>query len=137
MEISFVQENQGDLDIEQYIRLLVSVAKSDPKNGPPEYEYVKRQANALGIDIVSLWNDTPKHYLLSPIRVSRNVALVIIKDCIMLASMDGNFSIGEKEKVYRFAERLDVTRTDVDAVVTWLGDYDRLWRRWNALIQLD
>jgi len=137
MEISFVHENQGDLDAEQYLRLLVSVAKSDPDNGPPEYEYVKRQANALGLDIVSLWNDTPKHYLLSPIRVSRSVALIIIKDCIMLASMDGNFSIGEKEKVYRFAERLDVTRTDVDAVVTWLGDYDRLRRQWNALARLD
>jgi uncharacterized protein (UPF0548 family) len=63
------------------------------------------------------------------------VALVIIKDCIMLASMDGNFSLGEKEKVYRFAERLDVTRADVDAVVAWLESYKRLRHRWTALVQ--
>lgn len=133
MEISFVNENQDDLDPEKYVRLLVAVAKSDPDNGPPEYAYVKRQANALRLDIVPIWNDTPKHYLLSPIQVSRRVALVIIKDCIMLASLDGNFSLGEKEKVYRFAERLDVTRADVDAVIRWLDDYDGLCRRWVSL----
>ena len=132
MEISFVYEAQDDLDAERYIQLLVAVAKSDPDNGEPEYQYVKTQANSLGVDIVALWNDTPKQYLLSPIQVSRRLAMVIIKDCIMLASLDGNFSLGEKEKVYRFAERLDVTRGDVDAVVAWLEDYDRLRRRWDA-----
>jgi hypothetical protein len=35
MEISFVNENQDDLDADNYIRLLVAVAKSDPDNGPP------------------------------------------------------------------------------------------------------
>ncbi|MFH1982306.1 MAG: hypothetical protein ABIL58_10695 [Pseudomonadota bacterium] len=135
MEICFVNEDQDDLDAERYIRLLVAVTKSDPDNGPPEYQYVKKQANSLGIDIVPLWNDTSKHYLLEPIQVSRRVALVIIKDCIMLASLDGNFSLGEKEKVYRFAERLDVPRVDVDAVVSWLEDYERLQRRWHALTQ--
>ena len=135
MEISFVNENQNDLDAQGYIRLLVAVAKSDPANGPPEYEYVKKQANSLGVDIVPIWNDTSKHYLLSAIAVSRRVALVIIKDCIMLASLDGNFSIGERERVYRFAERLDVTRADVDAVTAWLEDYDKLRRRWTALTE--
>ena len=135
MEISFVSENQEDLDAEGYIRLLVAVAKSDPDNGPPEYQYVKSQANSLRVDIVPLWNDTSKNYLLAPIQVSRSVAMVIIKDCVMLASLDGNFSLGERERVYRFAERLDVTRADVDAVVAWLGDYDRLRRRWTTLTE--
>ena len=135
MEISFVNENQNDLDAQGYIRLLVAVAKSDPANGPPEYEYVKRQANSLSVDIVPIWNETSKHYLLSAITVSRRVAMVIIKDCIMLASLDGNFSIGERERVYRFAERLDVTRADVDAVMAWLEDYNRLRRRWTALTE--
>ena len=135
MEISFINEEQEDLNPERYIRLLVAVAKSDPDNGPPEYQYVRNQANTLGVDLVSLWNDTPKHYLLSPIQVSRRVALVIIKDCIMLASLDGNFSLGEKEKVYKFAERLDVTRSDVDNVVAWIAAYGRLRDQWNAMVQ--
>lgn len=135
MEISFVNETQDDLDAESYIRLLVAVAKSDPANGPPEYQYVKRQANSLGIDIIPLWNDTSRHYLLSPIQTSRRVALVIIKDCIMLASLDGHFSMGERERVYRFAERLDVTRADVDAVMSWLCDYEQLRRQWLALTE--
>ena len=135
MEISFVSENQEDLDAEGYIRLLVAVAKSDPDNGPPENQYVKSQAKSLRVDIVPLWNDTSKNYLLAPIQVSRSVAMVIIKDCVMLASLDGNFSLGERERVYRFAERLDVTRADVDAVVAWLGDYDRLRRRWTTLTE--
>jgi hypothetical protein len=136
MELNFVDANTEDFDSAIYLKLLVAVAKSDPDNGPPEYNYVKTQANRLGLDIVKFWNDTPKHFLLDGgVRVSRLTALVIIKDSILLAILDGNFSFGEKEKVYRTAEKLDIPRSDVDRVEKWLDAYRQLRRDWDSLVE--
>ena len=134
MEINFVEMGKDDFDATLYVKLLVAVAKSDPGNGQPEYEYVKSQANRLGIDIVDYWNSTDKSFLVSPVRASRLTAMVIIKDCILLASMDGNFSPGEKEKVYLLAQNLDVPRSDVDAVQAWLEKYYLLRDEWNRIL---
>ena len=135
MDINFVDTETRDFDSSHYLKLLVAVAKADPDNGPPEYNYVKTQANRLGLDMVKYWNETSRHYLLDGgVRVSRLTALVIIKDSIMLATLDGNFSIGEKEKVYRTAEKLDVPRSDVDRVVQWLKTYGRLRDDWEQLV---
>ena len=135
MDISFVDAETRDFDSSLYLKLLVAVAKADPNNGPPEYNYVKTQANRLGLDIVKYWNETSRHYLLDGgARVSRFTALVIIKDSIMLATLDGNFSLGEKEKVYRYAEKLDVPRSDVDRVEQWLNAYGQLRDDWEQLV---
>ena len=135
MEINFVDAGTSDFDPEVYLRLLVAVCKADPHNGPPEYQYVARMAARLGKDIVPLWNDTPKRFLLDgrP-SVSRRTAMLVVKDAIMLATLDGNFSLGEKERVYNYAECLDLPRTDVDGIQAWLSDYSRLRDRWNRLV---
>ncbi len=137
MYISFTSTPGDDFDADAYLRLLIAVAKSDPDNAAPEYDYVKRQADALGLDIVAFWNSTSRHYLLDRVSVSRLTALLIIKDCIMLASLDGHFSLGEKERVFTYAERLDLPRADVEAVSQWLKRYTELVADWNRLVMQD
>lgn len=134
MEISFVAAPADDFDPEIYLRLLVAVCKSDPDNGPPEYRYVAGMARRLGRDIVPLWNETSKTYLIDgrP-RVSRMTALLIIKDCIMLATLDGHFSLGEKERVYAWAERFDLPRADVARIEAWVEAYRRLRADWDEI----
>jgi hypothetical protein len=51
--------------------------------------------------------------------------------------MDKNFSIGEREKVYTFAAKLDIPRSDVDYIVEWLDDYNVLEKKWDRLISGD
>ena len=63
--------------------------------------------------------------------------MVIIKDCILLASMDKNFSLAEREKVYTYAAKLDIPRSDVDYIIEWLDDYNILEKKWNRLISND
>jgi hypothetical protein len=137
MEINFIDLNNEDFDPELYIKILVAVAKADKNNGPREFEYVANQANRLGIDFARVWDTTDKTFLISGKEVSRLTAAVIIKDSILLASLDKNFSLAERDKVYAYAAKLDITRSDVDYIVEWLGDYDALEKKWNRLISGD
>ena len=134
MEIDYVNANDKDFNAELYIRALVAIAKSDRFNGPPEYEYVKNLARRLSVDMVSIWNDTGRNFSIEIRNVSRMTAMLLIKDCIMLASLDGNYSLDEKQRVYGYAEKMDIPRTDVDAIEAWLGEYRKLHTRWEALI---
>ena len=115
----------------------MAIAKSDPDNGEPEFNYVRRQAIGLGLDIDEYWDNTPKDFLTGRINVSRLTALVIIKDSIALATMDGHFSLGEKERVYSYAENLDIPRTDVDQVENLLKEFDDLKNKWETLVAID
>ena len=87
----------------------------------------------MGIDFAQVWDTTHKTFLISGKEVSRLTAVVIIKDCILLASLDKNFSLAERDKVYAYAAKLDITRSDVDYIVEWLGHYDTLEKKWNRL----
>ena len=137
MEINYLDLDNDDFDPELYVKILVAVAKADKNNGQREFDYVANQAKRLGIDFAEVWESTDKTFLISGKDVSRLTAVVIIKDCILLASLDGNFSLAERDKVYAYATKLDITRSDVDYIVEWLGDYDTLEKKWNRLVTGD
>jgi len=137
MEVSFVDLNNEDFDPQLYIQVLIAVAKADKDNGPKEFEYVKTQASRFGIDFAEVWNTTDKTFVLSGRGVSRFTAMVIIKDCIVLASIDKNFSLAEREKVYTYAAKLDIPRSNVDYIAEWLNDCSLLEDRWNKLMSGD
>jgi len=134
MRFDFSESNCADFDSEQYLRILVAIAKSDPFNGSPEIDYVRSQAERLGLDFFQFWNSTEKDLFIERVKVSHTTAMLILKDCIWIATLDGNFTLNEKELVYRYAERLDVPRSEVDALEEWLDEYRRLSKKWNALI---
>jgi len=137
MDINYVDANTFDFDSRLYLKILVAIAKSDPGNGEPEFNYVRRQAIGLGLDLDEYWNSTPKDFLTGRIKVSRLTALVIIKDSIMLATMDGNFSLGEKERIYTTAMSMDIPRTDVDQVENLLKEFEGLKAKWDELVKID
>jgi hypothetical protein len=135
MELNFVTAATADFDPQLYVRLLVTVAKADPENGPPEIDYVRRQAQRLGIDFDAVWAATDRDFRIDQVRASRLTALLVIKDCINLATLDGSFSLGEKERVYTYAEKLDIPRRDVDAVERWIEAYNDLAARWERIVR--
>ena len=137
MDINYVDANTFDFDSRLYLKILVAIAKSDPENGEPEFNYVKRQAVRLGLDIDEYWDSTDKAFLAGRIKVSRLTALVIIKDSLVLATLDGSFSLGEKERIYSYAGSFDIPRTDVDRVESWLNESETLKKKWEELVNLD
>lgn len=134
MDLNFVDADTQDFDSHTYLRILVAIAKADKDNGPPEFDYVRRQAERLGLDGNQFFKDTDKTFLIQSQAVSRLTALVILKDAIALASMDGNFSLPERMKIYTYAEKLDISRNDVDRLEQLLDEYRRLDGCWRQLI---
>lgn len=134
MEMDFYFQGMEDFDPETYLRILISIAKADKDNGPREYEFVRRKALKLGLDYENYMRTTDKTFTIGRRKLSRLTALVVLRDAIMLASMDRNFSLPEKQRIYTYAERLGIPRKDVDALEDWLADYRRLSARWELLV---
>jgi hypothetical protein len=134
MDINFADVNNEDFDPELYIKILIVITKADRNNGAPEIEYIKTKANSLGLDFNKLWNTTDKKFSISRLKVSRFTAFVILKDCIMLANLDKSYSLSEKEKVYTYAQKLDIPRSDVHDIEKWLDEYNVLLHKWDKLV---
>jgi hypothetical protein len=130
--------NQGKrstaFDRETYLKMLVTIARADKDNGPKEYAYIRKQAIEMGVDYEQILRDTDDQFEIGSQKVSRLTALRVLRDAIMIASMDGNFSLPEKQKVYTYAEKLDIPRIDVDELEGLVGEMRSLENRWNDLV---
>lgn len=134
MDFNFVDADTRDFDPRTYVRILVAIAKADKDNGPPEFEYVRRQAERLGLDSEHFFRNTDKNFLIERQKATRLTAMVILKDAIVLASMDGNLSLPERVKIYTYAERLDISRSDVDELEKLVEESRQLNNRWQHLV---
>ncbi len=134
MAICFVEADTAGFDKEKYLRILISIAKADRKNGPPEYMYIRRQAARLGIDYDGILQTTDKSYSIERHAVSRLTALTILKDAIALASMDQNYTLFEKEKIYTYAGKMGIPVKDVKQLEALLEEYKSLENKWNRLV---
>lgn len=134
MDFNFMESDSTDFDSETYIQILIAIAKADKDNGPKEFEYVRKKAQHLRVDYDLFLATTEKTFDLSKQRVSRLTALAVLKDAIMIASMDRNFSLPEREKVYTFARKLDISRNDVDYLEDCVKGYRALCQRWDKLV---
>lgn len=130
--------NQGKstavFDRETYVKILITIARADKENDLPEYRFIRKQAIQLGVNYEQALRDTDKDFEIGTQKVSRLTALRVLKDTIMIASMDGNFSLPEKQKIYTYAEKLDIPRTDVDELEILVGQLKDLDLRWKELV---
>jgi uncharacterized tellurite resistance protein B-like protein len=128
------KKHSAVFDRETYVKMLITIARADKDNGPPEYRYIRRQAVRMGVNYENILHSTNKDFNIGTHKVSRLTALRVLKDAIVIASMDGNFSLPEKQKVYTYAEKLDIPRTDVDELEVLVGDLKALDQRWKDLV---
>ena len=135
MDLNFVDADTQDFDPRTYLRILVAIAKADKNNGPPEFDYVRRQAERLGMDSDYFFRNTDKTFSIGHQAVGRLTALVILKDAIALASLDRNLSLPERMKIYTYAEKLDISIKDVDRLEQLLDEYHQLDDRWRQLVE--
>ena len=124
-----------DFDADTYIRILVSITKSDRDNGLPEYNYVRRQALFMGVNFDDIWDETAPSFSIGNMKVSRTTALAIIKESLIIASLDSNLTLYEKSKIYEYAEKLNFRRADVDFVEEWLREEKTLKDKWDGFVR--
>ncbi len=134
MDLNFVDTDTIEFDPQTYIRILIAIAKADKDNGPPEYAYVRKQAQNFGLNYDYYLETTDKTFSIHKQKISRLTALVILKDAIMLASLDRNFSLPERQKIYGYAENLDIPRKDVDVLELLINEYYQVYDRWQQLV---
>lgn len=125
---------KSDFDRETYVKMLITIARADRDNGPREYAFIRKQAIHLGVDYETALKETDRQIDIGSPRVSRLTALRVLKDAIMIASMDCNFTLPEKQKVYTYAEKLDIPRADVDVLEAIVEEIRRLDQRWKQLV---
>jgi len=128
------KKNAASFDRETYVKMLITIARADKENGPPEYRFIRKQAIQMGVNYEKVLRETDPDFDIGTHKVSRLTAMRVLKDAIMIASMDGNFTLPEKQKVYTYAERLDIPRTDVDTLEVLVGELKTLDERWKDLV---
>lgn len=128
------EKSTAVFDRETYVKILITIARADKENDLPEYRFIRKQAIQLGVNYEQALRDTDKDFEIGTQKVSRLTALRVLKDTIMIASMDGNFSLPEKQKIYTYAEKLDIPRTDVDELEILVGQLKDLDLRWKELV---
>lgn len=126
--------DRKDFDAETYTKLLIAVAKADKDNGPREFDFVKKQAKRFGIDAEAIWNEIDKRFSFSRLKISRATALAVVRDCIILAFLDGNFTLAEKERTYAYAAEMNIPRSEAESLEKWVLDYHALKERWAKLL---
>ena len=128
------EKSTAVFDRETYVKMLITIARADKENSLPEYRFIRKQAIQLGVNYEQVLRDTDKDFEIGTQKVSRLTALRVLKDAFMIASMDGNFSLPEKQKIYTYAEKLDIPRTDVDELELLIGQLKDLDLRWKELV---
>jgi len=126
--------SSASFDRETYVKMLITIARADKENGPPEYRFIRKQAIQMGVNYEKVLRETDPDFDIGTHKVSRLTAMRVLKDAIMIASMDGNFTLPEKQKIYTYAERLDIPRTDVDTLEVLVGELKVLDERWKELV---
>lgn len=109
-----------------YLRTVIAVATSDGQVDDRERDYIDEQAMQLDVEVdkqKKLW-DHPDSDLefLNNIEMARIKRLAIIRDCIIVGSLDGYFDIFERQEVNRIAEILKLDDSDVEEVEEWVKD---------------
>lgn len=74
MDLSFVNVDTTDFNARMYIQILIAIAKADPENGPPEFEFVRRQAQHLGLNYDEFMASTDKSFSIEKQKVTRSTA---------------------------------------------------------------
>jgi tellurite resistance protein len=90
-----------------------------------EKEFIETQAQLFSIDTTPYWEDTDDDIsFLRNVEMSRMNRLAIVRDCIVLGYIDGDFNEKERAKVIKIASYLKLSESDVENLENWLKE---LW----------
>jgi len=130
------QHIPADIDGPTYLKTVIAVAHSDGSVPDKEREFIDMQAQLLSLDPTEYW-DNPEDNLgfLNDANMSRQTCMTIIRDCIVLGHIDGNFDENERAKINDIASMLGVKTSDVEAVEEWLKELWAVMEKGSRLFQ--
>ena len=120
-----------------YLESLIVVSKSDGKVLPVEKQFIETQASLLGVETDAYWKseiDDISHIDTS--KLSNLTKRIIIRDCISLGYIDGDFDDSERQDIYSISDLFNIEHEVVDKIENWLCEYWVLLKKGNELIGL-
>jgi len=123
----------GDFDAETYLRCLILVVKVHGIE-PVEREFVEAKARILGVDHEHLWDDTIDDLPPLPDAMTEMTRRVVLRDCILIACIDGEYTDTEREWVHRICGWLQLDLQTADLFEDWFRRYFDLMDEQEALL---
>ena len=122
-----------EFDPTTYLRLLVAQGHLDGLV-PEEQAYIRARAALLGVEVEPLLAQPLTELPAVDEQISETTRRVILRDCIVLACIDGDYSELERAHVHRVAKWLKVDIEAADRIEDWLRRYWELMDESEALL---
>jgi len=126
-----VAEVLEGFDAEAYLQALVAVAQTNGVKDE-EVEFIKHQAESLGIAAVDF--DQPVDLTAIAKTASSVTCRIILRDCIVVAAADGDFTDSERERINEIAGCLGVDLEVVGKLESWMQRYSDVLKEGQELI---
>ncbi len=122
-----------DFDAKTYLQALITVVKMDGIKDI-ERQYVDARAALLGVDPRPLWAEDLVELPPVPDEVGTVTRRVVIRDCILMACIDDDYSEKERSRVHQIAAWLSIDVETCDHFEDWLRRYFDLMDEQEALL---
>lgn len=123
----------GGFDARIYMTALITIVKLHGIE-PIEREFVEARAKLLGVDTTDLWEEDIESFPPVSDEVGEMTRRVIVRDCILMGCIDGDYSDKEREWVHRIATWLEVGEETCDLLEDWLHRYFAMMDEQEALL---
>lgn len=122
-----------DFDAETYLRALIVVVKVHGVE-PVERDFVVSRARILGVDDSHLWDDGVDELPPLPEGMSDMTRRVVLRDCILIACIDGEYTDTEREWIHRICAWLGLSLQTADLFEDWFHRYFDMMDEQEALL---
>lgn len=123
----------ADFDAETYLRALILVVKVHGIE-PVERAFVERRARMLGVEHGHLWEEGLDDLPELPESMSDMTRRVVLRDCILIACIDGEYSDEERSWIHRICAWLGLSTDTADRFEDWFRRYFELMDEQEALL---
>jgi len=128
-----LDELLADFDAETYLRALIIVVKVHGVE-PVERDFVEARARILGADHEHLWDDSLDDLPDLPSDMSDMTRRVVLRDCILIACIDGDYTDTERAWIHRLCAWLGLSTETADLFEDWFRRYFDLMDEQEALL---
>lgn len=128
-----ISEIEEQFDARAYLRALAAIARVDGVLDV-ERQFIEQQALSLGLDPSDIdW--TKAADLDGEIACASDVTRrLIVRDCIVLASLDDDYTDNERREICQLAARLGIADDVVRRLEDWVGRYSAIIEEGRALL---
>lgn len=120
-------------DSEAYLQALVIIAKADGID-QREIDFINLQSQLLCIDPAKYWDDETGLSQFDQSNLSYMTKMAIIRDCIVIAHIDGDYADIERNAILEIADKFGLEESNVVDMENWLKEYWQIIEKGKNLL---